>query len=691
MCTTWDDSGNIITDEDGNPVMKVEKNTINKDNHGVTAVYHNSDSDGTPAIERNPLKANDYAKANSKDAYGNLLCTTKVIVAENVTISIYSGGQLIISGQLDGGGGGANYAGQTAGYHARLELKSGAKINVSGTLYALGFIDDDSTSTNPALVTVDFGGNLYQPFVIRDFKGGSRTGAIYLGMSSYGYDPFRQFTMMNVNAKTKVMYGGYVIGIANIYADGGHNMDVAPLVGKDSATELSFIQLKTDAYLVSKYDEDTQITTLSIYGGARTNEFSVTVEKLDKTASSKDFIFPISWMYHITLNSGEYEMCDGNRFKLLPGAELTVAQGATLKITYLTIYDSFVDTTDTRPYPIKYPASSSLYGTDLPAAKMTVNGTLYATALGGRIYTSVDGAIVKVYDFDTSDSISAAVKISNNEPAAYGLGNVYVSSRLTFNTTLKLYYIEQYVENGIVKERIVGSTGYTVANREFTSYTDGTTRNWRADPEITSYPTIVEITFTGKDSAGNPYYVRTDEAVRLDANGKPEFYTFEYDHSVGGNQTIQVFVGAEIIYTLTKNQLLSANGSVNELKVEPAERSEDTYLHIMTASKTVTPMVYDVPALSVVGYLNVDACTVTYKGLGSDNAYIEISISKTGTATSAKFWQTITASVSFSVSANNSSTTGTGTFSGSKNGNLYVEITKSTKVTVIDDDVITIS
>ena len=534
----------------------VETNTINTANGGVTAVYHNSDSDNTDKAERNPLRADDYAKSDSLDTNKNPVCTTRVIVSSGISINVYTGGQLIISGQLDGGGGGANYAGQTGGYHARLVLESGAKVNVNGTLYVLGFIDDESATNNPAIVTISSGGTLYEPFIIRDFKGGTITGAIYMGMSSYGYSPFRQFTLMNVNTKLKVDYGAYVIGIANIYASSSHNMDVAPLVGKDATSDTSFIQLKSGAYLISKYDESTQITTLDIYGGAKTNEFSVTVEKLDKTASSKDFIFPISWMYHVTLNNGEYEMCEGNRFRLLPGAEFKVAQGATLRINYLSIYDSFIDTTSTRPYPSKYPSSSSLNGIDLPAAKMTVNGTLYATAVGGRIYTEVDGAVVKVEDLDTSDNISVAVKITNNEPAAYGLANAYVSSRSTFNTTLKLYYIDAI-------GNILGSTGYTQTNKTFTSYTDGSTHNWKSNPEITSYPEIVEITFTGVDSAGNPYYVRTDEAVRYDANGKPEFYTFEYDHELGGNQKIQVFAGAEIIFTLSHNQVFSATGATS--------------------------------------------------------------------------------------------------------------------------------
>lgn len=616
-----------------------ETNSINTSNGGVTAVYRNSDSSGTPAVERNPLKKNVYAKADSTDANGNLLCTTKVVVCSGVNINVYTGGRLIISGQLDGGGGGSDYAGQTSGYHARLVLREGAKINVNGTIYVLGFIDDESSSANPAIVTLASGGFIYQPFVIRDFKGGSRTGAIYLGMSNYGYTPFRQFTFMNVNTKLRIDYGAYLYGIANIYADGAHNMDVATFVSTDSDSGNSFIQLKSGAYLVSKYDESTQITTLDIFGGAKVNEFSVTVEKLDKTASSKDFIFPISWMYHVTLNSGEYEMCEGNRFKLLPGAEFTVAQGATLYVTYLSIYDSFIDTTDTRPYPSKYPASSSLSGLDLPAAKMVVNGTLYATALGGRVYTYVDGAVVKVYDWDTSDSISAAVKISNNEPASYGLGNVTVSSRLTFNTTLKLYYLEYYTENGVVKERIVGSTGYTVADTEFTSYTSGTTRNWRANPEITSYPDVIEITFTGVDSAGNPYYVRTDEAIRYDVNGKPEFYTFEYDHEAGGNQTIQVFVGAEIIYTLTKNQIFSPDG-VSTFSYKDisfcTNNTVPSYQAIWTANsaEVSTQRVLATISMSLTCSAVYDSFTITYNDSNSDGFYESVTLNIQGTSAS---------------------------------------------------------
>jgi len=610
-----------------------ETNTINTTNGGVTSVYHNSydSNNSVPDNEQNPMMTDDYAKANAKDQSNNPLCTTKVVVCSGVNINVYTGGQIIISGQLDGGGGGLNYAGQTSGYHARLVLREGAKINVNGTIYVLGFIDDESSSANPAIVTLASGGFIYQPFVIRDFKGGSRTGAIYLGMSNYGYTPFRQFTFMNVNTILRIDYGAYLYGIANIYADGAHNMDVATFVSTDSDSGNSFIQLKSGAYLVSKYDESTQITTLDIFGGAKVNEFSVTVEKLNKTASSKDFIFPISWMYHVTLNSGEYEMCEGNRFKLLPGAEFTVAQGATLYVTYLSIYDSFIDTTDTRPYPSKYPTSSSLSGLDLPAAKMVVNGTLYATALGGRVYTYVDGAVVKVYDWDTTDSISAAVKISNNEPASYGLGNIYVSSNLQFNTILKLYYLEYYTENGVVKERIVGSTGYTVANTEFTSYTSGATRNWRADPEITSYPTIVEITFTGKDSAGNPYYVRTDEAIRYDANGKPEFYTFEYDHEAGGNQTIQVFVGAEIIFTLSHNQVFSATGatSLNYSDLTLASNKDNTTYNVIweaDSSKKDKFRVLATVGLVITNTAYTETFEISYTDSNSDGFYDKASI-----------------------------------------------------------------
>lgn len=565
------------------------------------------------------------------------LCSTKVVLASGSKITV--NGTLEIAGEVDAGAGGIVYTGQTAGYHARLYVETNAFIIVNGTMKVSGYIIDvdpvdgeapaeiAEADANLSTVTVNSGGSIYQPFTLRDFKGGSRTAALKFGMDSYGFSPFNQFTFMNILPEIRINYGGHSYSYANIYCE-GFNTAIAPLVGYSAESQASLIQLTTsESYAITDYDLETEITSINLYGGAKTKQFAVELDTSlgHQSATSKEFIFPISWMYDITLNSGDYEMLEGNRFKLLPGAKFKVASDATLRVNYLTVYDKFVDTSGTNPYPSKYVESSSLAGNDIPAANLTVNGRLYATALGGRVYTENDGAYIEIVDLDTSDKISAATKIVNYEPAAYGLGAMSVSSRLTFNTTLKLYY-----NNGVM--------GYTLPNRTYTSATVDGKCTWIATPEFTDadYPDTVQITFTGTDNIGNPYYVRTDEAIEYDDEGKPCYYTFEYDHEKGGNQTITVFVGAEIRYTLTKNQIVSEKGAVSELTMEPVVCSEETYDHVMVASSTVTTVVYDVPAFSLTGVETPDSCTVTYKNLGQASRYAQVvsTLSNTYTVTS---------------------------------------------------------
>lgn len=661
--TTWvipDNSGFVVIKDDINiaagatlilPYLNknsaVEKNTI-RDDSAIVAVYNNSNGPmGTVAsalhIEEcgyesclkkttgctTHIKCKLCSKLTDVDALGEKvcpLCSTKVVLEEGFTITV--NGTLEISGQLDGGGGGSDYAGHTSGYHARLYLENNSEVVVNGVLRSAGFIIDNSEESEEteSSVTVNNGGALYQPFTLRDFKGGSRTAGIKGGMEKYGAAPFRQFEYMNVQPKVVVKYGGYVRTYANIYAGDQYNAAIAPMIGADITGDTSFIQLTTESsYLVAKYNPKTEITKLDIYGGAKTNMFQVSIDTGTfgvQTVSSKEFVFPISWMYDISLNAGDYEMLEGNRFKLFPGAKFKIASDATLKIDHLSVYDSFIDVSDTRPYPKAYLGSSSLAGTDLPAAKLTVNGKLYATALGGRVYTENDGAIVKVADLNTSDNISTSIKITNYEPVSYSLGGLAASFG-SFNTTLKLYY------NG-------NMLGFTLPNRTYTSATVNGKTTWVADPEFTDadYPTAVDLTFTGLDNTNESYYVRTDEAIRYNSEGKPEYYTFEYDSSVGGSQTVWVFEGAEIVFRLTRNQIV-VNSGTTSYKVEANSSLENAILNATDAYEVVwtvtsntsthNPVVYHVPALVLGNEDNHLSGTITYNNI-NDSSKVSASV-----------------------------------------------------------------
>ena len=473
------------------------------------------------------------------------LCSTKVVLASGSKITV--NGTLEVAGEVDAGAGGIVYTGQTAGYHARLYVETNAFIIVNGTMKVSGYIIDvdpvdgeapaeiAEADANLSTVTVNSGGSIYQPFTLRDFKGGSRTAAIKFGMSSYGYSPFYQFMFMNILPETRINYGGHSYSYANIYCE-GFNAAIAPLIGYSAESQASLIQLTTsESYAITDYDLETEIMSIDLYGGAKTKQFKVELDTPlgHQSASSQEFVFPISWMYDITLNDGSYEMREGNKFKLLPGAKLTVSSDATLDVEQLSIYDdTFVDTFDVNPYPTIYPESSSLAGQKISGAEMIVNGAVVADSIGGKVVTTVDGASV---------SISKATKIITYEASLYD--SMSIKRRTTVVCSLKLYYGTEVV-------------GYTESGTTYSSVsTPGKT--WIPDREITM-PTPITM------DVPSDYIVKTNEALSFDENGAFAGY-YSYDSSIDGPATIKVFPDALITFTLNNNQVFLPTGATSNL------------------------------------------------------------------------------------------------------------------------------
>lgn len=382
--------------ESGNTVWVVADNTgyvqIKSSitiNSGVTVILpYDTNGDTAGGDETNTI-ASDGSIASTLTNADNALkkestyCTTIVKVNDNCSITVK--GKLIISGQLSGGSGGSAYAGQTAGYYAKIELYNESSIIVDGDgiMHVVGLIDDKSSSTTPSSVEIKSGGTMFEPFVVRDFKGGSLLLAIYKGIeANYEYSPFNQFQFINVTSKVVINYGGSLHAYANLYAT-QHNTTLGNIVGN---TENCVVQLSEDSKLEAKYNIGTDITDIRIYGGASTHALSLNLKSLGISISSNQFVFPLSWLFNITLDRTEDQKnneVDANyylnqSFKMLPGSVLTIAEGVKVEVKgALSVYsENFVDKIKTGQYPQK------------GAAMLTVNGTLVAEELGGKVYTS---------------------------------------------------------------------------------------------------------------------------------------------------------------------------------------------------------------------------------------------------------------------------------------------------------------
>ena len=547
-----------------------------KDDGSIEAVYHNSNDSNTTDSERNPMKADDIA-LHLKDAptsrttctYDNCiddylnngaeakLCThylrsccdpttgvcqllkTKVTLTSGINLTVY--GTMLISGELDGGGAGNEFTGQTSGYYAQLVLEESATLDVFGTLHVPGFITNSSENNESSKVTVYSSGTIYQPFVIRDFKGGTITGSIYHSITDgVPYSPFNEFSTMNVY--TDMYIYGTVKGYANIYANDSQNATVTPLIGLDNASLITLTG--NGAYVVARHNPETDVIKLDFYGGAAVNTFKVTVEVPilgALTMTSQQFVFPISWMYDITLHNGEYYMQNGNRFKLLPGAKFTVENDASLDISYLHVYDSFTAESVVKHYPRAYQEVPAIF---------IVNGKVTVDKLGGKVYSTGNNATL---------TIKQSISITTKEPLTYASNTEVMAGVLSsssgrvksddpITSTVSLHYLHS--QNGELIVNDFAGNNKLSAGTPYAS--DSSTKNWKE-----------KSTFI------------------LNVNG----YTVSVNGGAPQSGAVEVEEGDTLVFNLASNQFVSLNGSTEFSYSEYNALTWGTYT-IASASKS---------------------------------------------------------------------------------------------------------
>ena len=355
-----------------------------------------------------PVRNTD-ALCSMGDTYANKEATisnrqTSVVVSSNVTLTV--NGTLEIAGALGGGGSQCRYAGQTYSSYAELYLEDNAHVNIYGVVKLTGFIEGPDGK-----ITVETNGTIYLPFVYCDHRGGNYLSKVK--STGKNLSPFNRYQFRNIrNATLEMRYSSTMNAYVNLYASGlnsqhaGHSEVL--FIGKGGVIEL----LTEYSYLTAVFDPFNSKCDLRVYGNAQTNDLSISLQ-MDSTPinlTSKDFDFPIPWNYDISLNkvagntdakNGQFTM--GSVYKLLPGSNFTVEEGATLTLEKMILYTSMhtvVGGDTNRPYYDYYNyndgASVTTTNFSVIPAKFTVNGTLIANYFGGKIYTNVKGATVQI-------------------------------------------------------------------------------------------------------------------------------------------------------------------------------------------------------------------------------------------------------------------------------------------------------
>lgn len=341
-----------------------------------------------------------FAEQN-KDKY----LRTTVIVESGVTIT--NNGKLVVSGYLGGGTSNAGIIGQTCHSYSEILLDTDSKIvqnNSNAELHCYGYISE-LEKDNGSFMDVRQG-KLFIPFVIDDYRGFSFSWAMTDGaINNHRCSPFNQFEMRNISVALKINYYAKVLGIANVYLTystlGVDHVftETLTIVGNETS---NFLQLTNpnDSYILYKFDTQTLVADIDIYGGSTLNSFSLNLSYsgVSVDLSTTNSYFPISYRFNVSLNktsnqsSANYDATK-QRIKLLPGTKFEVGEGCIFSGSELIVYSAFFDGS-------RYNGQSSFVGYSNPyplkegaILKANATSSVNCNYLAGTVYGDVSNFI----------------------------------------------------------------------------------------------------------------------------------------------------------------------------------------------------------------------------------------------------------------------------------------------------------
>ena len=345
-------------------------------------------------------------------AITNASCVTKVEVSENTEITV--NGTLVVAGQISSNDGGHDRSGHTGGTYAELLLNQGSKIYVNGTMKVYGYVTESAESATDAIVgevIVNENGILYQPLIIRDFVSGAYLQDIGTKINEHSMLPVNQFEFVNVQSGLTVKYGGTMKVSANLRIQSVSmtvGMDVKligtgggplfELTNPDSYITINYIPDTNTADLASRTLDDS-VLDIHMYNGGKVNPLVLSKDVPivgEFTISTANGFLPLSWIYDITLHSGDY-VSNQSKVHLMPGCNFTVAEDATLDVDNIYVTDNAQSHIN---------AGNGTYPTTKGDAKLTVDGKLMIKYLGGKVYSNCNGATVVIEEPNSSSTVN---------------------------------------------------------------------------------------------------------------------------------------------------------------------------------------------------------------------------------------------------------------------------------------------
>lgn len=312
-------------------------------------------------------------------------------------------GQICVNGSVYGKNGA--YPGVTTGPYGQIALSSeNSKIIVNGgTLYCYGYI----TGAGEVIAN---SGTVYEVFQPIGWKGGAATAAWYKNKKVESF-PFNDYAIQNIEADFTIHYGATAMAIATIAVSSITKQVPVAYIG----TGAGFVQLdSTGAFVYRSFTPATSRMCYTLHGDTKVGSVNIDIEFdwdeqfilnalgiSDLDMNSANYILAIPHYMDFVAASGS-TVTLLNNYKMLPGASLTVENGAKAIVKgNLYLYDTadFVGKgynkhgLNSIP-PQKIATTGSLFGNipmmdaNTPSAQVIVNGTLQ---IDGGMFTTVNG------------------------------------------------------------------------------------------------------------------------------------------------------------------------------------------------------------------------------------------------------------------------------------------------------------
>jgi len=305
------------------------------------------------------------------------------------TMTMAPGSSITVNGAISVGGKHTYQMGKQgpSGPYGQIDMAEGSSItlNNGANLYAWGYITGDGA------ITAASGSKVYEYFQLRDWRGGTATKS--MNDNKEKVFPISQYYVQNIESALTIQSGAqestYLTVHAKVVGTASAKID---FIG--DANSKSLFKIANEGKLTKKYDPETDRITYTTTGSASLESLTLSVAGYNFNSSA--YVLPINNNMTLEVLSGKVAVnCDA---ALLPGAQITIAQGAELNVASgksLYVYDLAqwkkgyaYNSNDSGYAPVLY--SPTKTGTrTLTNAKIDVNGKLTAI---DSVYTTESGA-----------------------------------------------------------------------------------------------------------------------------------------------------------------------------------------------------------------------------------------------------------------------------------------------------------